>query len=464
MENCPVSRLFIVLFCVQLSACGAPEALRGTGSNSTVLIQQVRVLDIDTGEASGLLDVLVADGVIQQISPAGEWSSDDIERIDGGGGVLVPGLIDMHVHVFDESELAANLVYGVTTIRNLGGMPFHLALIERLESGRLLGPRIISTGTILNERDGRNVNELQTLISGPEDASAAVRAQFRDGYRHLKLYSNLSRESFSAIRETAVELGLSMSGHPVEGTPSDPLDIADTLAAGFATIEHMESIVWFALNDDTDPERGQALAAQFAAAGARVSPTLIVHQNLARIVETEGAHIERSEMATFNPVVHGFEAESYAFWASHGRDDRTRMQAYYIALTGMMHRAGVDMVVGTDAGVMATPHGVSVSEEIELLVEAGLTPLEALQAATINAADALGLESEIGRVAEGYRADLVLLPHDPQQGLAVLREPQGVMRDGVWLDANALAELREVAARPDEFRTMRRIVEHMMTR
>lgn len=460
---------FIVIILVSaliLVACTLPAALRpGPEVPRAYLIENAAVLDVETGEVDEAQYVYVEGGIIRHVSdqPPTAMGAGTM-RIDARGAALLPGLIDMHVHVFDEADLAANLAYGVTTIRNLGGMPFHLPMARQIEQGRLLGPRLITTGTILNERGGRNTNELQTLVAGGERARAAVRRQYRAGYRHLKVYSNLSRESLAAILDEAALLGMSVSGHPVEGTDTDPLDMAATLAGRFTTIEHTESIVWFGLDDDTDPDRARALARQMAAADARVTPTLIVHQNLARIVETGGAHVERPDMHSFSPVVQSFEQANYDFWASYPHDDRTRMQAFYVEMTGYMHEAGVELVVGTDAGVMVTPHGVSVSEEIELLVDAGLTPLEALQAATVNSARALGLADQIGRVDVGYAADLMLVQENPLGNLSELRRPVGVMRGDRWLDGDDLAALREASSNPAEFRTWRRVIGHVLTR
>jgi imidazolonepropionase-like amidohydrolase len=425
------------------------------------VIENVRVLDMRTGELSDAQSVRVEDGRIVEI---GDVSATGLNRIDGGGQILMPGLIDMHVHVLDEADLAASLAYGVTTIRNLGGMPFHLSMARRIDERRLLGPRLISTGAIINERGGRNVNELQTLVTGAEEARAAVRRQHAAGYRDLKVYSNLSREGLAAVLDEAAALGMSVSGHPVEGTEADPVDIGETINAGFATIEHVESIVWAGLGDETDPVRAAALAQRFAGAGATVSPTLIVHQNLAAITEHGEAHLTRPGMETFNPVMFGFERESYEFWAGFESDNRTMMQAFYVEMTGLLREAGVELVVGTDAGVMVTPHGVSVSEEIELLVEAGLTPIEALQAATINPARALGMDGVIGQISVGARADLILLSADPRADLSVLRAPVGVMRDGIWLDDEALADLRVASTEPSYLRTWWRVIRHVLSR
>ncbi len=433
------------------------------GAPVSHVIESVRILDPRSGTLSDPRSVLIIDGAIRRIapSPLPDWP-DSIDRIDGAGRVLMPGLIDMHVHVFDEADLAAGLAHGVTTVRNLGSFPFHQPLARRIAAGQVIGPRLITTGPIINERDGRNANLLQEFVSGADEARAAVQRQYAAGYRDLKLYSNLSRESFDAIRSEADALGMTMSGHPVEGSGSDPISFEATLAAGFATIEHTESIVWHALADETDPDLAGELAQTMAAAGVTVDPTLVVHENLSRIVETRGTHITRPDMAGFNPVVFGFERETYDFWASYPHDDRSRMQAFYIAFTGRMHAAGVRLTVGSDSGVMATPHGVSTVREIELLVEAGLTPMEALRAATVNGADALGLAGEIGCVAVGCRADLLLIDGDPLSDLALLYQPAGVMRDGVWLDRDALDRLAGASRHPSVIRTWWRLARHLL--
>jgi len=446
-----------------IAACGVPAALDRPERAPAYLIGNVAVLDPDESTLSPPQDVLVIGGAIEAVGDlAGRALPDGVQLIDGAGLVLMPGLMDLHVHIFDEADLAASLAHGVTTVRNLGGMPFHLPMAQRIEEGRLAGPRLITTGTILNERGGRNANPLQTLISGPDEARRAVRRQYRQGYRHLKLYSNVSRESFAAILDEAGRLGMTVSGHPVEGTEADPMDISMTLASDFRTIEHAESIIWHALNDDIDPERMRGLAADIARAGATVTPTLIVHANLARIVETRGAHIERADMDGFNPVIFNFQRGEYEYWASRETSDRPRMQAAYETFTGMLHAAGVPLVLGSDAGVMATPHGVSAIEEMEALVRAGLTPAAALRAGTVNAAAVLELRA--GRIAPGLAADLVLLDADPREDFQILRRPVGVMANGYWYDAEALEALRDASRRPNVWRTRLRMLAHFLAR
>src|SRR5690606_3817657 len=136
--------------------------------------------------------------------------------VDGDGRILIPGLIDAHIHLNDEAELAGYLAHGVTGVRNMSGYPFHLRLSERIASGKLLGPDFITTGPILNS-PGPNENVLQQTVTSGDEARAAVRAQHDAGYRALKIYSNLTTEAFEAIIEEANRLDMSVAGHSPEG-------------------------------------------------------------------------------------------------------------------------------------------------------------------------------------------------------------------------------------------------------
>ena len=188
-------RTFLLGLSLLLTACGAPSALQLSASEPrSWLIENVHVLDMETGEFSAPQSVRIEDGEI--VARGAGLLAINVERIDGAGGYLIPGLIDMHVHLLDENDLAADLIYGVTTVRNMGGMPFHLPMADRIAAGTLLGPRLISTGAILNNPDTNSVHGLQTLVATAEEARAAVRHQYEAGYRDLKLYTHLSRETF----------------------------------------------------------------------------------------------------------------------------------------------------------------------------------------------------------------------------------------------------------------------------
>jgi cytosine/adenosine deaminase-related metal-dependent hydrolase len=132
------------------------------------------------------------------------------------GRTLLPGLIDAHVHLWDEAELAAYLAHGVTSIRNMSGLPFHLAVARDIDAGDLLGPDLVTTGPILNS-PGPNQQDNHVLVTSAEEARAAVRRQHAQGYRTVKVYSNLYREAYEAILEESRRLGMALTGHTPEG-------------------------------------------------------------------------------------------------------------------------------------------------------------------------------------------------------------------------------------------------------
>ena len=375
--------------------------------------------------------------------------------VDAGGGYATPGLIDMHVHVWSEAELAAYLAHGVTTVRNLSGMPFHLRMAAAIDEGAMEGPRLLTSGPIINS-PGPNAQINHVMVSSADEARAAVRAQHAAGYERVKLYSNLTGEAFAAALSEARRLNMAVTGHPVEGAREDGIPferdflvpISQTLAVDFETIEHTESIAFHGFRSQVDIEAAIALVDAIAASGATVTPTLVAHRNLVRVAQSNGAYAQREHMAWLNPVTQSLEAENIRAWA--GRDpayEQERAQ-FYSWLTGRMHAAGVPLVAGSDAGIFVNLPGDALHDELALLVEAGLTPSEAIDAATVNAARALG-EDRLGCLEQGCVADMVFTLCDPRDEIDCIGEVTGLVRGGRWYGPEELASLRARAGRHD---------------
>jgi hypothetical protein len=368
------------------------------------------------------------------------------------------------VHVWDEAELAAYLAHGVTSVRNMSGLPFHLSLIARIEEERILGPDISTTGPILNS-PGPNQQPNHQLITTAEEARAAVAKQHQAGYRTLKLYSNLQREPYEVILEEADRLGLAITGHTPEGTRGPgvpfqaPFDISfeEVLDDDFVSIEHVESIVWHGLSGRLDEAAMRALAKRMAASQSVVTATLIAQDNLVRVAESDGGYLQRAGVETINPVIRWLEAGTYEFWSAQDPATREGPRAeFYRRATAILHQEGVTIIAGTDAGIFTNIPGSSLTRELELLVDAGLTPYEALAAATALAAPVVGFPDR-GQVAPGFAGNLLLVDGDPLSDIRVLEQPEGVMVRGVWLDDEDLDELRRAARQTSLARTARRI-------
>ncbi|WAT16884.1 amidohydrolase family protein [Aurantiacibacter sp. MUD11] len=411
--------------------------------------------------------IFIEDGVI--VANGGSILPPEKGRtVDVGGAFVTPGLIDMHVHVWGEAELAAYLAHGVTTVRNLSGMPFHLRMAEAIEAGTLEGPRLLTSGPILNS-PGPNAQINHVMAATAEEARAAVRAQHEAGYTRIKLYSNLTGEAFAAALAEAEALGMMVTGHPVEGAREEGIPferdflvpIADTLAAGFETIEHTESIAFHGLRSTTDREAGEQLVADLVASGSPVTPTLVAHRNLVRVAESQGAYASRTGTEWLNPVTQQTEAANIAAWASRDPAYEAGQAEFYSWMTGAMQDAGVLLVAGSDAGIFTNIPGDALHDELELLVEAGLTPAEAVDTATANAARVLGEEGRLGCTGAGCAAEIVFTACDPRADIACIRQVVGVVRNGRWHGEEDLANLRQRASRHDVEQIVTDLVEGM---
>jgi hypothetical protein len=432
----------------------------------TVIVENVTLVDFPDGKAHRTKNasIVVVDGTIVQAGAFDTAAVTDARRIDGGGRIALPGLTDMHVHVWDEAELGAYLAFGVTTVRNMSGMPFLLEMQQRIAAGTLTGPHLFTTGPILNSA-GPNAQINHQLVETAAEARAAVKAQAEAGYRRLKVYSNLKEPAYAALLEEAKARGLKITGHTPEGERAAgipharpfAIPFARILADGFETIEHTESIVWHGLRDRMDEPAARELAARIAASGVAVTPTLLAHHNLVRVAETRGAFAQRAAARTLNPVTQQTEAEYIALWAKQDPGPNRARDAFYGTMTLLMAEAGVPLVTGSDAGIFTNAPGESLVDELELLVRAGLTPEAALAAATATPAQVLEEQGRLGCLASGCAADIAFYDCDPLERIACTRTPAAVMRGGAWLDRAALDALLDAATRPDIARTLRNL-------
>ena len=441
-------------------------------SHERLLISNVNILTMVGKKPSVLRNysVLIEHGVIVQVAPvAALVQFEDAHIIKGHGRFLLPGLMDVHVHLWDEPELSAYLAFGITTVRNASGMPFHLTFAKEIAAGNLDGPRLITTGPILNGQ-GPNTQVNHQVVNNAEEARQAVRQQYQQGYRHIKVYSNLSREAYEAILQESQVLRMSIMGHTPEGVRDEgvphkkPFNIAfgDILDDGFVSIEHMESIIWHGLYDELNESKARLLAKKIAKTSTAVTPTLLAHRNLMLVAQSQGKYLERQYVEFLNPFISSFEKESYDYWAKQPASARKGFDDFYLRATKIFHEEGVSLLAGTDSGIFTNVPGVSLIEELELLVEAGLTPYQALTTATATPARVLGLDGQVGKIKLGYVADLILVDKDPTQDIGHLRSLSGLMVRGKWYDASAIVLLKQKAATTSYAKTEQRVREGLL--
>lgn len=442
-----------------LAACAsalAPEPLTGD-----LLIRDVRTIGFE-GETPAIREnayVLVKDGKILAVRETAEGLSAP-ETVDGAGRTMVPGLTDMHVHIWDEAELDAYLSWGVTRVRNMSGLSFHLPLAKRIEAGELMGPHLITTGPILNS-PGPNAQINHQMVETADEARAAVAWQAEAGFDRIKVYSNLTRPAYKAIIEEAAARGMPVVGHTPEGVreegmPKDkPFNISfeEVLADHFETIEHIESVVWHGLRNRHDEEAARALGHKIAAEGVPVTATLLAHRNLLLVAETGGAATSRPGTELLNLVEQQTEGGNFEFWAGQDPAPLAEDAAFYARVAKIFQEEGVTLLAGTDAGIFTNIPGKSLGEELVLLVNAGLSPHDVLRSATYTPSVVLGTAGQDGCVEAGCAADLVLMPCDPLADISCAAEPAGLVYRGQWLDRAALDDLRQASAQQGVERT-----------
>jgi imidazolonepropionase-like amidohydrolase len=336
--------------------------------------------------------------------------------VNAQGKFLIPGLWDMHVHLdaLEPIEEAPEILvsYGITSVRDMGG---HWKRLQDLRSsinqGLRIGPSIYMAGYTLN---GDQAADFHLVLKTPRDAQEAVQKFKNGGVDFIKVHNQLSREVFYAVAAESKKQGLDFVGHVPHG-----ISLLEAAEAGMKTVEHIEVLMETELYQKEDPapglkealdrlrgEHGERVFSTFVRNGTAYTPTLSAYWDF--VSSAEKAEAKAQGEALFRR---------------------------FIELTGQMDKAGVMLLAGTD--YRADP-GKRLHEELAFLVQAGLAPMEALQAATLRPAQVLGVTAKVGTIEVGKQADLVLLEGDPLEDVLNTRRIAGVVLRGHFLDNDIL--------------------------
>jgi len=425
-------------------ACPVPSAAAQQAPPAPIAISNVNVLPMDREGVLAGQTVVVEGGTITQMGPAENVSIPSGTRIiDGTGKFLIPGLVDLHVHLASNTEeerraiLTMFVVNGVTTVLNLRGTPQILELRSAVASGAVFGPTIYTSGPFVNE----------PFVTTADDVERAVVEQRRAGYDFVKLHGSLSRDAYARLNAVARREGLRVVGHAPRNLGLDAM-----FAERQYALAHAEEFLYDRNNNSGDDfveiePRIPELARSMVEAGIWLMPNLTAFKTIGAMVQDLDAVLARPEIRYLprsNQV--GWGPATNPYTTRMGPGAYPGIHARYQLLEKLVHgfqARGVRLLIGTDAMNTGVVPGFSVHDELADLVAAGLTPSEALRAATTNAAEFLGVSGQRGVVGIGQAANLVLLDANPQEDIPNSRRIAGVMLRGRWIPRAEIVEMLE---------------------
>ncbi|MGH9841513.1 MAG: amidohydrolase family protein [Blastocatellia bacterium] len=442
-------------------------------------ITHVAVVTMESRQALPDQTVVVENGVIRAIAPSATIDVTGMQIIDGSGKHLMPGLADMHTHITDAGVLRLYLANGVTQVRNLEGLPFHLALARMVEQGTLAGPRLFTVSPLIDGlgAQGLTARPRSLVLTDPAQAEPMAQRLVKRGYREMKAYQWLTLDALGALGRAAAHVGVRMAGHCPDG-----ITFEQAMAAGMGCFEHLTGIAaghlrggrQFPSLRDTASRLGNRDALELVAhhldfdAIRRLAHTMATNEvwNCPTLVVWQKQNQE-PDVALADPdlqyehpgAVRAWEKLLKARYAAlpcplqewlalaRGRDEALAK------VVAILHEEGAPLLLGTDAPNPFVVHGCSIHQELANLVRAGLSPYEALRCGTVEAARFLGESAASGSVAVGKRADLLLLQANPLTDVGAVRELEAVFVNGFYLtraDLDGLLEhhLASLAAPP----------------
>lgn len=429
--------------------------------NPPLHIYNVNIVPMDREHVLPNSALIVDDGQITAIGANGSVVvPDGAAEIDGQGNFLIPGLWDMHVHLFPDPEnpeafartLETFVRQGVTSIRVMWGWPELLEWKERIALGDVPGPRLVVGGPII---EGEPPPELasvipvdgKVLVKDSTEGALEVAAEAAAGYDFIKVYNNIPAGAYMGIMAESRAQGLSVDGH----VPFD-VGLEGALNEGQRSIEHLRGYVWHLVPEGAENQPGrdlrsrtlawasadlskiEELARWTLASGAWNCPTMAVRMLWAPQADID-AYLTSEEGSLLTPEEREyFTNRTKIPWLSNFSEEDFQAAFLGLAVQDSLVRAlagvGARLLAGTDTNPLA----YVLHRELRELVQAGLTPYQALQAATANPTDFFELTDGSGTVAVGSRADLVLIEGNPIIEIGATSRIVGVVARGQWIE------------------------------
>jgi imidazolonepropionase-like amidohydrolase len=464
---------FVLVLAMCFSIVLISAETRAQSKNPALVIQHVSVVDVSAGKLLGRQTVVVENGRITSVTPESSAKAPVGARlIDGTGKFLIPGLWDMHVHAawpgLDSMFAPLFVANGVTGVREMYGSPFVIAAWKHNYQTGAPWPRMIGSGHIL---DGpKPFWPGSTVAANAEEAKAAVDKLHAGGADFIKVYTKLPRDAYFAALDEAKRIGTYCAGHV-----PDAVTVSEASDHGQRSVEHLTGValecskdadvlraeraaaaadtsanlmkVWLGQSKrilaTQDPKRAADLYARLARNHTWQVPTLTVLRSMSSMNDSVFTNDPRTKYMP-EQIVDGWDwKHDFRFRSRTPEDWENGKQMFKLSMqiVGAMNKAGVPMMAGTDMLNPFTFPGFSLHDELVNLTEAGLSPAEALRAATLNPAIFMNATDSLGTVEKGKRADLVLLGANPLDDIHNTQKVNAVVLNGRLYDRAALDSL-----------------------
>jgi imidazolonepropionase-like amidohydrolase len=420
---------------MRLFALSLAETKPSAGKYNRIAIMHATLLDVVNNKSIPDATVIIENGKIRAV---GKSSSIQIPkqayRINATGKTILPGLWDMHAH-FEQAEWGpAYLAAGVTTVRDCGNeFDYINAVKNAIDEGDGVGPRILKAGII----DGKGPFALGVIQADTRpEAIAAVRRYQENGFSQIKIYSSVKPAIVKDICTEAHRLGMTVTGHVPFG-----MNLEQAIDSGMDMVNHIDYVYEILKRNKADGSIDFADSVNVSVMKFLkshhlvVDPTLGVYELVYRSVKENITGIEPKFASLPEPLKPLFAntGSSNPQQIERGR----KIMASFFRVVYALHNNGIIIVAGTDMGFP----GFSLFRELELYVAAGLTPMEAIQSATIVPARVMGLTSGLGSIEAGKKADLILVDGNPLENIRNIRKVSTVIKGGQLYDPVVLHKM-----------------------
>lgn len=435
-------KVFTLLLLAFTASCSANK-IKPTQENIGFVLNNVNIVDVENKTIIPAKTIIIKNGKIHSIiDQASPLLFPNLDVIDGEGGYVTPGLIDMHVHMYDKAAYILTLSHGVTHVRVMNGVPKQLVWRDNIKAGIQIGSSSTVSSPIISGYKGEY---LQHGVETEEEARSAVREYKSQGYDVIKAYGNLNKTALSAIIDEATKLAIAVAKHGPHASGDMPI----LQLTGIQSFEHVEDIYQGPMQSQFLPERLPEIISELKTTHVPVTPTLNIFYQLTKLSQDKDVYLATTSKhytsdiialeASYNQVERWLNSSDNM--VAHNQKTLMFLQQ----ITKNLYDNGIPLLVGSDSGVLLSPHGLATHNEMRLLEESGISTFDVLAAATINPAKALKLDSEIGKVSANYNADFIYSSSNPINDLSVLKEPDAVIKNGHWYSREILNAMRDEA-------------------